>query len=144
LTELAGLHARRTFPKDSPRAGAEQGLAVEPHPGGELSQKLALILIDAAVAAQRDAQQQIAVLGDDVAQAGDVGIDALVAMFLEQRAPIMPLTDAGVGLPGQRPYCLTEAALDVFHHGRTLLGSQILGMNHGFETALVPLAVGIV
>src|SRR3546814_6893553 len=60
---------------------------------------LFLLAIDRAVAAHGNRQQQIAVLGHDIAQPLDHLFGGHVAFLLETRAIVMPVADAGARLP---------------------------------------------
>ena len=111
---------------NAPRARSVNAFAVHVHPPGQSFEELQFILIDRAVAADRDVQQQIAVLADDIHQ---LFHDAFHGAILEA-APIMPVADAGVGLPRVGLDAVGAAALEIVHQAfvniaRRLKGEQV-------------------
>ena len=68
FVEHAAHFPGRTFAGNFPRAGAEDGFAVDFHPLGQSFQKGGFVFVNRAVAARRDVHQQVAVLAHDVAE----------------------------------------------------------------------------
>ena len=96
-----------------------------------------------AVAAQRNVQQQVAVLADDVDEHLDDGVGGLVPVLLEGGPPVVPVADAGVGLPRLRQDPVGASALDVEHHRPDVIRLQPLRRQHGLEPS-VRADVGVV
>ena len=67
LVEVPGaFDVWRTFAEDREWSRPEDRFTIGGHPRGQIAQNPALVLIDGAVAAQRNVQEQVSVLADDV------------------------------------------------------------------------------
>src|SRR3546814_13074502 len=102
--------------EDPPRPRTvNRGITVSLHPARDAADDLFLLAIDRAVAAHGNRQQQIAVLGHDIAQPLDHLFGGHVAFLLETRAIVMPVADAGARLPRLGPQAIGKAAFDILH-----------------------------
>ena len=95
------------------------------------------IVVNRSIAAHRDAEQQVAVLADDVGEYVDDGAGAFVIMLFEVRPGVMPTADAGVGLPRQRFDAVARAAFDVPGHALSLLFIEHFAEEDALRDAVV-------
>lgn len=65
-------------------------------------------------------------------------------MALEHAELVMPISDAGVGLPGEGFDGVGSAAFDVQDEAFALVGIEIFAVEDGLQLAVVKLHVGVV
>ena len=107
------------------------------NPGGDGLEEGALVGVDGAVALDRDVEHEVAVLADDVDERVDDGDGRLVAVVGEEGEFVVPVADAGVGLPGVGLDAVGLAALDVEGEGADVLGFDVLGGEDDIDLAFV-------
>nr|GFC89725.1 hypothetical protein [Tanacetum cinerariifolium] len=134
----------RAFAKYFPGAGAVDALAIGLHPGADALHDGALLVVDGAIAAHGHAHEQVAVFAHHVHEGVDNGFGAFVAVAVVDAAVVVPLAQAGIGLPGQGLNLVALAALDVPHQAFALLGRQDFAQNHGLVAPAVALGAGVV
>lgn len=138
LVELRGLlggagDGGRAFSGGLPGAGCEDGFAVDGHPRGELGYDSELFGIGLAAGGQRDVEHEVSVAGDDV----DELIDDLLGRFVFLAELVVPLADAGVGLPGARIDFVDDSALAIEDADAGGCVFAALGEVDGFGFAIV-------
>ena len=83
---------------DLPGSRREDSFAVHGHPVSQRGDDGQLFLVRLAAGGQRNVQHEVSVAGDDI----DQHIDNFFWRFVLLAEVVMPLADAGVGLPGAR------------------------------------------
>src|SRR5579859_4690954 len=136
LAELARTHLGRAFARHAPGAAAEDGFAIAAGPAADLFDDLALLGIDGAIAADRDTEQQIAVFRDHVAQPVDDRLSPDIGLLLETLAIIVPIADAGIGLPGQGLDVGTKTPFDILDQRAFALRRQELAIEDDIQRAM--------
>ena len=86
-----------------------------------------LVLVNGTVATNGNGEEQVAVFADDVDQEGDDGLRSFVGVVFVDGALVVPVTDAGVGLPGVLEDLRGAAALDVERKGAGGAGLGLFG-----------------
>ena len=113
------------------------------HPFRQVCQEPQLVVVWAAVALQGDVQEQVAVLANDVDQFLDHGVRGAVG----RAAVVMPVADAGVGLPGIGLDGVGAAAFEIVHQVLVELPRRMgvidLGVVDHVQLALPPRHVGV-
>ena len=104
----------------------------------------ALVVVDRAIAADRNVQEQVAVLADDVHEQLDHGVGTLVRMSLEEVAVVVPVADACIGLPWQGLERFAESALVVLHERMTMLRRKMLRVEHCLQRSPIRRHVRVV
>jgi len=119
--------------EDAEGACAVDGFPVGGDPGGEGFEKGELILVDGAVAADGDGEEQVTVFADHVDEGVDDGARGLVGVAVEDGAFVVPVADAGVGLPGVRQDVFGATAFDVEGDGAGVIGFEIFAVDDALE-----------
>jgi len=143
-SQRGGVLKRGAFAEDLPGTGRENALFVYIHPGGDFFENLLFLRIEGAVAAERHTQQEVAVFAHNVHQHPDYRGGAFVGMTVIKAAVIMPVSQAGTGLPGQRLNLIALAAFNIPYHTAALVVGKHLAGNYCFEAAVVLLYAAVV
>ena len=126
----------RALAEDREGAGAVDGFAVGGEPGGESLEKGDLVLVDGAGAADGDGEEEVAVFADDVDERVNDGARRFVGVVFEDGAFVVPVADAGVGLPGIGEDVFGAAALDVEGDGSGVVGLEVFAVDDALERAV--------
>ena len=147
------------FAVDLPGAGGVDAFAVDGHPCGDAGEDLAFGEVELAGVGQREVEQQVAVFADDV----DEEVDDLLGGLVGDAAFVVPVADAGVGLPWGCGDAVEDAALavegagadgavggglaevDGFHFAAVFGGADVVELGDGGVAVLVEgdAAVGV-
>ena len=111
--QRVGGIGQRALAEGFPGTGAVDALRVDVHPRLDAGEDGLLLVVDGAVAAHRDREQQVAVLRDNVDQHVDHLLGTLVAIVAVDVHVVVPRADAGAGLPVFVLYAVGYAALHV-------------------------------
>src|SRR3569833_2041841 len=128
----------------APGPRAKAGRTAFSHPAGDLLDDLLFLFVDSPVATDGYAEQQVAVLGHHIAQCVDDGCRCLVAASLVERAIVVPVADAGVGLPRVDLDTGLSAALNILDQAHSDRGRHELRVDHDIGTAAPARRAGIV
>src|SRR5208283_4409389 len=94
-------------------------------------------LVNGAVAADGDIEHEVAVLAHYIRQHSDDLLDCLVSVLLRYGAAVMPVTDAGVGLPRLGADAVGDAALDILDKRTDVRRLDVLPIDHGIHDAAI-------
>src|SRR5450755_4865399 len=93
---------------------------------------------------QRDTQQEISILADDVHEKRNDGRGFLISVVCKETPAIMPVPDACFGLPGFFLKSLCDAKLEVASQRAPYRFRNLLEVNHSFQAAPMRLYIFIV
>ena len=139
----------RSFAELAPWPGGENRLAVALRPGRDPVDDGLFLLVDRAVAAHRNVEQQVAVLGDDVGQHLNDQLGRLVGVVAIDAPRIMPPADARVRLPRIRADLVEHPTFHVFDDRPPLDALELLSEQHdidipaAFDRAIVHVRRGL-
>src|SRR5581483_5043682 len=125
--------------KNPPRPAAENPLAVHVIPLRDAVEDRDLAVVDGTVAANRNAEQEGAVLAHHIDQNPNYLADGFVRMI----APVMPVADAGARLEWLIHEAFGHDALEVERHRAAPLVLQPLRQQHAIQVAAVRSLVGV-
>ena len=123
----------RAFPIDAEGPCAEDGFAIAGHPGREIGENLSFVGVDGSVSLERDVEAEIAVLADDVCEQFDDDFGGFVLVLIEGVDVVVPVADAGVGLPGQGEDVVGTASFEIQGCRAAMLRYELLAEDDGFE-----------
>jgi hypothetical protein len=108
----------------------EKMTLVHIHPGSDALQDVDFLVVDGAVAANRDAEQKIPALADDIGQHLDDGFRALVLVAFVNVAVVMPVAETDTRLPCAGKRRAVRTALDLPDKALLLLIIEDLAEEH--------------
>ena len=108
------------FAVDLPGAGGVDAFAVDGHPLGDAFEDAELFGVGHAGGGEGDVEQEVAVFADDV----DEEVDDFLGGLVGGAELVVPLADAGVGLPGLGGDVVEDAAFAVDDAGGAGRGSR--------------------
>ena len=142
--EITGLLLDLTFTIDLPRTGGIDTLSIHLEPIAHRAKEGNFIIVDGTIATHGDIEHEISILTDNIDKHFDHHLRCFVLMAFKESAAIVPISNAGIGLPRERENLITLSTLHVEDDGVALLVIEIFGSEHGFIGAVIPLDAGVV